>query len=92
MRTKQCFSIGVGRCVESCNIKIFIRLHELGKIEISGNDIVDHEIRTRDGLDEFARSDGFSDWNNMRKFWLEEHAGECLNPFSGVLIQWEPIR
>lgn len=89
MRTKQCRSIGVALCTGVKEIRISV---EGAKIEIL-HDIVWHETRTRDGLDEFARNDGFSDWADMQSFWRKEHGNlKHLGPFVGVLIEWEPIR
>lgn len=90
MRTKQCRSIGVARCVSA---------HEI-RISIGGGNIViapgteDFElIRGRDHLNEFARSDGFADWPDMQEFWRQEHGDLTrLGPFVGVMIRWEPIR
>lgn len=39
-------------------------------------------------LDSFARSDGFGDWADMRKFWADEHDG--VTEYSGYIVQWKP--
>lgn len=86
MRTKGCFLIGRARCVETQAISIhfrgrrrsdWLRCARLGKVD-----------RPR-SLDEFARSDGFADWAEMRAFWREEHPG--VDDFEGVIIFWEPL-
>lgn len=85
-RSKNCHKIGEARCISAQDI-----LLSYNKIEIAPDDPDWREIRTRDGLDEFAQADGFSDWKEMQEFWRKEH-GDTLTrrPFPGVLIQWEP--
>lgn len=83
MRTKQCQSIGVAKCTAVRDIQItFGKLSGAtigGPIEFfGGND-----------LDGFAQRDGFANWSEMVKFWSDEHG---TNLFTGLLIQWEPIR
>jgi hypothetical protein len=87
MRTKQCMKIGDARCVNVSNIRISV---ETNKVEIE-RDIIWHEIRTRDALNEFARSDGFESWSDMQAFWRQEHGGKRVGPFVGLLIEWEPL-
>ncbi len=42
-------------------------------------------------LDPFARRDGFSGWDEMRAFWIEEHGEpEEGDVFIGKLIGWWP--
>ncbi len=88
MRTKQCFSIGVARCVFAEGIRISV---ESGLVEIGAGTIEQRELRFGE-LEAFARADGFLDWSEMQEFWRAEH-GELtrLGPFVGVLIQWEPL-
>jgi hypothetical protein len=90
MRTKQCRSIGVARCISAQEIRISVGG---GNIVIAPGTEDFELIRGRDHLNEFARSDGFTDWSDMQEFWRAEH-GELtrLGPFVGVLIRWEPIR
>lgn len=81
MRTKQCRKLGEARCVSVEPIRIFMSgWINLGDRTISGGD--------NGELGDFARSDGFSGWSEMKKFWLDNHGEE---PFSGVLIKWEPM-
>lgn len=81
MRTKHCRLIGIARCAAVKPVRI----------QIAGDGLVQIEGepgRARwSGLDDFARSDGFVDWNDMRKFWQENHQG--LDVFSGIIIRWD---
>lgn len=85
-RTKQCYLIGRARCIEAQPVSIkfsqrrrsdWLRCARLGKID-----------RPYD-LDEFARSDGFADWAELRAFWRDEHPG--VESFDGVITFWEPL-
>lgn len=82
MRTKQCRKLGDAIC----------KSVEPIRISVDGNQVVLKERgRILDGgaLDEFARSDGFAGWAEMKKFWQDEHGAMVrLGPWSGVLIQW----
>lgn len=87
MRTRQCRLIGKARCIETPRIGIF---PENGMIDIDSlKSPIPRMCKTAIYLDQFARSDGFDDWADMRKFWIDEHGP---NKFEGVLIKWEPIR
>ena len=79
MRTKHCFLIGRARCVDAD----FITLDFTGLVSINRRSFQDV-----DRLDEFARSDGFADFVEMRAFWAKEHG---LSRFNGVIIRWEPL-
>lgn len=41
------------------------------------------------GLDDFARGDGFADWQDMAEFWRGTH-GKRLGPWTGLWIRWDP--
>lgn len=91
-RSPKCFKIGEGKCISVDEIRLFIQ----GEIIVINRDKGDgwmqqERIGAPNDLDSFAVKDGFSDWADMRAFWLEEHAGELkhLGPFVGVLIRWE---
>lgn len=87
MRTKQCFKIGDGRCTSVSEIVIaFSRSSPNTNTMIS----IDGAARyTGAALDDFARLDGFQDWNDMLIFWQDEHG--ISKPFRGLLIEWEPM-
>lgn len=82
MRTKQCFKIGEARCTTASAIYFDFRC---GLLQIDDRPRRKHVTAE---LDEFARSDGFADWIEMKQFWQEEHDAVS---FSGVLIKWEPL-
>lgn len=42
------------------------------------------------GLDHFARSDGFTDWEDMRAFWKKEHK-KAYPRWEGVIVYWLPM-
>jgi hypothetical protein len=90
MRTKQCRKIGEARCVSVDPIRIDFkyRYHPswpAGRIEW-GDPF--HVCQGQENLNNFARQDGFLDWNEMLVFWGEEHG---LGEFRGVMIRWEPL-
>lgn len=45
-------------------------------------------IKLRSALDNFARSDGFSCWKELRDFWQRTHA---VPEFTGLVIYWRPL-
>lgn len=47
-----------------------------------------HRLVGLPGLNHFAQSDGFQDWDDMARFWSKSHATEV---FEGVLIEWGEI-
>lgn len=88
MRTRSCKSIGVAKCTQVLRIKIAANAADgAGYVEIDG----EKPIVGRRLLDEFARSDGFSNWTAMCAFWRERHKEKRLGPFVGLIIRWEPV-
>lgn len=89
-RSPKCFKIGEGKCFAADPIRIFVHADRIELRERHGGR---SDFRGAGKLDRFAVSDGFSDWAEMKAFWLEEHAGELkhLGPFVGVLIRWEAV-
>lgn len=83
MRTKQCMLIGRARCVSVEPIGLYFALK---KIVIGG--AIPQSVRTSATLDEFARDDGFRDFDGMRSFWATTHGSE---KFDGVIIRWVPL-
>jgi len=79
MRTKGCFLIGRARCAGVD----YVKLDFTGLVAVNRQAFIRTDI-----LDKFARSDGFSDFADMRSFWREEHG---LSVFEGVLVRWEPL-
>jgi hypothetical protein len=41
-------------------------------------------VYIQNGLDDFARNDGFKHWEDMKAYWLKT---EGL-PFKGIIIYW----
>lgn len=89
MRSPKCFKIGEGRCYAADDIRLFIRSDHVQLRERHGGL---SDLRTARQLDRFAGTDGFSDWAEMKTFWLEEHDGKQLGPFRGLLIRWVPLQ
>ena len=86
MRTKHCRLIGTATCVDA--IRIAISFQREGKVCFGGT-----VFRSRENLDEFARADGFDDWNAMRQFWIAEHPGvEISAAWHGVMISWTAFK
>lgn len=84
MRTKHCRKIGEAFCVAKCDISIAFNR---GQVRLGTGQII------KDGaLDIFAKFDGFSSWEEMEKFWRDEHGDDGqITPWRGLLIKWEPI-
>jgi hypothetical protein len=69
---------------------------ELIHIHFNNNTIIlpEQVISERYWLDRFAKADGFSNWDDMKSFWFEEHGVKkgkrkiILTVFKGNLIKW----
>ena len=87
MRTSFCQLIGKPTCSGVSKIHLslfpstvasFVQIHRWnGSVSISG-----------DGLQDFAKKDGFNNWRDMVDFWQVYHQG--AHEFDGVLIEWDP--
>lgn len=84
MRTRHCKQIGIAVCTSVLDIQIEV---EAGVIREMDTGV---EIRTAPDLDDFARMDGFTDWQVMAAFWRDNHPDTPI--FSGVLIRWQDFR
>jgi hypothetical protein len=87
MRTKQCRLIRTTKCEAVSGVTI--RLTDSPQVvETAGSAWGGARtvINGASALDDFARSDGFTDWADMRAFWAKEHPG--VDVFEGVLIRW----
>ncbi len=93
MRTKACRKIGDACCVgfEGILLKwsewpaflLFdVREVERGKWRRCG------DIRPIGDMEAFARLDGFAGFDDMARFWREEHGP---GTFEGAVVRWEPI-
>jgi uncharacterized protein YqfB (UPF0267 family) len=79
MRTKQCALIAVATCIDVQPIHLQIAYPPHAAFD-------GKQLKLLEGLDDFARADGFEDWQAMRQFWEVNHPGQAA--FSGVLIRW----
>lgn len=87
MRTRSCRLVMRSVCAVVHPIWINLIDNRIG-IRI-GNDPISYRIiSSAKGLNRFAYSDGFEDWNDMHAFWRSNHPE--IDRFSGVLIGWEP--
>lgn len=81
LRTKNCFPIGVARCISAERISIYVATDGINVI-LSGRILGQKKLR------ELAQADGFKDPAEMAGFWLLEHG---VGNFVGVLIKWKPV-
>lgn len=81
LRTKYCRLIGTATCQLESAISIQFAASRIVYAFGAGVTTV-----FPGGLDAFARSDGFADWDDMRAFWTKNHHG--LSVFTGRLIRW----
>ena len=82
MRTKHCRLIMKAECEAVLSV-VIDWLPDIPTIKIAGVRIA----TVRKAVDEFARSDGFRDIDEMRAFWAKEHSG--VDYFEGIMIVWK---
>ncbi len=84
MRTKKCRLIATARCSGNDRIRLSFE-HQVIVIGEYPNRrrLVAIDEKTLAPLDEFARGDGFADFQDMSRFW-----GPKLSDFDGRWIQW----
>lgn len=83
MRTRFCRKIiDDPKCTKLMPIQIYYDTGAVSRIVMDNIDLPE------DGLDSFAASDGFTDLNDMHRFWMKNHEldGAC---FDGVCISWD---
>lgn len=80
LRTKRAELILRTVCVASLPVTLMWR----PKVAI----VVDDTEWREDLFNQFARRDGFQDFNDMAAFWREVHPG--VDRFVGRLIRWQP--
>lgn len=83
MRTKYCRLIGCAICAVVTPVRIHFGID---RVKIQGRPV----IKGREALNDFAVTDGFSDWDDLCDFWNEEHSG--IVDWSGVLIEWKDFK
>lgn len=77
LRTKWCRRLGTSICK---SVHRVIINHRVVFID-------NKELKSVDELNAFAISDGFLDWEGMRRWWVLRHGKDCF-PFVGQLIKW----
>ena len=91
MRTRQCRRLGETLCLWVEPIRIELprarRVPEVLIFDPAG--ALARHIHTPDGLRDFARADGFADFDELHAFWRAEHPS--VDTFHGVLIRWQPL-
>jgi hypothetical protein len=80
-RTKQCFKIGDAVCREVR--EILIRVGKVPDMDIA----IENRPLSARKTEEFARSDGFDNVEDMWLFWRENHADVFC--FEGVIVDWK---
>jgi predicted transcriptional regulator len=86
LRTKYCEKLREVKC----------KSVELIHIHINSGIIIlpEQTFNTTKELNSFAKADGFTDWEDMKAFWLQEHGVKkgnrkvILRKFIGILIKW----
>ncbi|SDA13108.1 hypothetical protein SAMN02799622_00911 [Methylobacterium sp. UNC378MF] len=91
MRTRQCRRLGETPCLSVNPIRIELprarRVPEVLIFDAEGA-LAEHWLTAR-ALQNFARADGFADFDELHAFWRAEHPG--VDTFHGVLIRWQPL-
>jgi hypothetical protein len=70
------------------NIHFLYPINNNNKVALIGS------ITDIEGLNVFAKRDGFKDWEDMKAFWIQEHGVKkgkrkvILRMFEGILIKW----
>lgn len=82
MRTKHCRLIMEATCTAVQDCHLTFEGASLTKATVGGQSVED--------LDGFAVSDGFTDADEMGKFWAKQH-GLTEGIFYGLLIEWSPL-
>lgn len=84
MRTKHCKKLGESVASRVSPIEITTR----GITIFAKNHSYHQRIWRKIDKDKFAYADGFSDWSEMKQWWMSTHGSDCF-PFTGQLITWE---
>jgi len=91
MRTRQCHRLGEAPCLSVEPIRIELprarRVPEVLVFDAEG--ALARQYLTGRALHNFARADGFADFDELHAFWRAEHPG--VDTFHGVLIRWQPL-
>lgn len=84
--------IGESRCIGAGPITINITQNTIAyELEATKDDPArTAKVTTPEGLDNFARRDGFRDWQDMKTWWLETYPDTTV--FHGWLTMWADFR
>jgi hypothetical protein len=82
MRTKQCRKIGEAICESVTAITITATSIRIGLVG---------DMLSPRALYNFAQADGFASWEDLVKFWIDNHGPACF-PFTGLLIRWHSLK
>lgn len=91
MRTRGCRRLGDAPCLSVEAIRIELpRARHVPEVLVfgPGGELASHILTAR-ALANFARADGFADFDDLHAFWASEHPG--VDTFHGVLIRWAPL-
>lgn len=86
MRTRSCRLLATAACAAVDRLRIWFDQPRLILGEPCSSVPLD-QINNCADFDEFARGDGFSDFDDMARFWWDMHQARS---FDGVWIRWSP--
>lgn len=81
LRTPQTRLLGNAECVDADPIMLVLRLD--GEVSFPSGV---YDVFNGPGLNVFARSDGFQDWEGLLAFWRKNHPK--VTSFDGIMIEW----
>jgi hypothetical protein len=88
MRTRHCRLIGRALCAAVTPVALdFMN----DRVVIGDGTPGIRVLGTFRKINDFARADGFRDWNDLIAFWAKEHP-KVPDRWSGVLIEWTAFR
>ena len=83
MRTKYCRLVATAQCISNDLVRLDFKAGVI-LVDFQAENCV-MNLCSDDKLNEFARGDGFADFEAMAKFWSDEHDAST---FEGRWIQW----
>jgi hypothetical protein len=84
LRTTACFKIGNALCSDVRPIKLDFAKRV---VWIDGRPPL---IVRKSDRDNFARDDGFANWDELFGFWVAMHG--AIDTFKGVILFWQPVQ
>jgi hypothetical protein len=83
LRTRYAQKLGEAQCIGTKTITIkkncFILNDGMLKLKLTFKDPRQ--------LNQFAKDDGFTSWEDLQQFWIDSHGPKCF-PFTGTIIYW----